>query len=463
MIRVIVLTLLLSVSAFATTYYVHPAGNNTTGLSWANAWTVLDSVNVNVVQSDTVYFGTGLWRGHLKLMQGTFENHTLYACSAFADTNASGTYHFAKIYGSVNYKDSSWTNVAGNIYKTHFALTNICGDTVAGGLCCQGDSILILQSEYGNLDAAGEFFVSVNDTLYVYLYDTGSGYNPSSYDIETAKQPVIITWESGGSGECGGAGRPALDWISDSASYVTLYGLEFKYGTLHVIGMYEEDKPDSLFIEHCKVSHATSMYSTSSNLNPALIYSNYSTSRADYLHVTACSLGYGINYTGGNHGNGVQWYSATNVLIDSCTFYGDFTAYAVYMKCAYGTNNSVNNVVRYNTFNQTSGAGIHLYFDTSNDSIYGNTFISNGSSGAIKVSCTTVGDASKDIFIFNNTIYDSRGLQRYKNTPAEICGDGKMTMENVQFKYNILHATQDAIDGGGVYFSEYSLYGQRIV
>jgi len=481
MIRVIALTLLLSVSAYPiTNYYVHPNGDNSDGLTWAKAWTTLDSVNKYTEQSDTVYFGTGLWRGQLKLMQGTFANRTIYACSAFALTNIAGDQHYAQIYGSVNYRDSVWANVAGNVYKTHYAGTDMCGDTIAGGLCCQGDSILWLTRSridtaiykgqdydppgpgpedttyYDGVDEPGEFYVTVNDTLYVYIYDTGSGYDPSNYDIECTKRQIIIIWLSGNSGQCGGEGRPDQSWISDSASYVTLYGLELKYGSPHIIGMYEIGKPDSLFIEHCKLSHVTGPYNTSSNVNPSLIYSSktdHAEGSADYLQVTACSLGYGINYSTGNHGDGIHWYSASDVLIDSCTFYGVFTAYGVYAKCAYDVINSVNNVIRYSTFDLRRGGGVNFYFDTSNDSVYGNTFIFTDTDypkrGAIKVSCSFESDPRGDIFFYNNTIFDGRGLQASEGT-AEVCGEGKFPMENVQFKYNVLYATQAVIGSQAV-------------
>jgi|GEM_PF-3390917 len=394
-------------SADAATYYVKPNGNdNANGLTWANAWSTLNKVNTSVGRGDTVFFGTGIWRGELKIQPGYANDRTVYACSSFALTNGSGQYHFAKIYGSQPV--TNWIQHSGNIYKARYTACD-------GGLLCQGDSLFWLQSGISSLTQPGRFYVT-GDTIYAYVYNIGNrGYDPDNYAMEAAAAPII--WVNSGHGH------------SEGADYVTLWGLELKYAAVQIIRL-ENPLPTHFYVDHCKLSHIASLDFLTNN--PACIYSaNQDPHYSSYSRALACSIGYSICHGGSDHGTGITLYCAQNFTVDSCTFFGYFSANCINFKRSVKYS-----VVKNSIFNPTNAqVAVEFKADAQYDSAYFNVAMGNINNGFIAYSdFPSIYPNSNYLYcLFNTVVGDIPLIGAYTST----CGGHKAY--DTFTKYNVYY------------------------
>jgi hypothetical protein len=319
----IVFVLVLASVVSADTHYVRPSvaggSDDSAGTSWATAWATISKVNTSTGSGDTVFFGTGIWRGTTLLpVGGTADNPTVYACSSFAFTNGSGQYHFAKIWGSEQV--TGWTQIgASNIYHANFTTFSTLYDV---GAAFYGDSVLWTQLDSASVTQAGQWWAG-NGHVIAYLHDLGSGYDPDNYDMELSDRGVVSFTRAAG-----------------LQSNIKFGGLEFKNANNRLIGM-SDTRADSLSWIHCKMDKVYGW----GGINASLYYTgNLGTADVFTYHkIQACSLGsawaisasYLPDYA---HGIAVELYSLKNSVIDSCKIYGVQTVAGIGFKCAYGGN-----------------------------------------------------------------------------------------------------------------------------
>ena len=412
---VITAVLLVTSGTQATTYYVAEKASSGNGLTWATAFNSISNINSNVSGGDTVFFGTGTWRGLLRARGGTFNDRTCYASSSFADTNAAGEYHFAKIYGSQD-MSGGWSSIGGNRYQKSWSGYR------SDPILYQEDTILWRQTSLAGVNSPGEWYYS-GGVVTVYVNDFGLGYNPDSYEIEMAEDHTVSL---------------DLEGTTDGQDNITFWGLEFKYtyvfSIVTTINSMEVDPYDSVFIDHCKLSMNAGWYGS----NPAIIYSGYSggTPLGRFNRVRACSLSnsWGLSDVDyqpySNKGSAINHYSQSDYLIDSCVFHGYFKEGAVYWKSAYGGPKNENNVIRHNLFVNDHGSGVEFFGAVYKAEIYGNVFI-----GIDKAFYDRYDDWTGMGYhrIYNNTFVDCIDLMTWST------GDGVVPPTNSEFKYNVVY------------------------
>lgn len=401
---VLALVLVLAASSTATTYYVSKTGSGTDGRSWQSAWTTISQVNNGVSSGDTVFFGTGLWSGtQLNCVAGTPTDRTVYACSSFAETNGDGEYHFAKIWAS-NPVTTSWSAQGNDIWRTTapagFANAMAMGHP---GVAYRYESTITGDEQY---NVSGGY-------LYVRI---GAGKDPNDYEIHVSSQPLIYAHE--------GSGDAELD-------YVTLWGLYFAYGYPRLIDIWST--VTNFRVEHCKLIGA---HSSGFN-NPALWYSgNTGAAVGTDNAIVACSLAYAFHDGRGGHGCGISVYSQSDMVVDSCTFYGKFDGVPLIWKND-TDNRNYRNIVKNSLFTPSgstySGVGLWLFRNQYDDSVYNNVFSGSLSSG-VRIGNNTSRPNVNNV-ILNNTFIDCAGLGGDPN-----CIDGYATTGTV-FKYNVEYKT----------------------
>ncbi len=412
-----ILGLVAAPSVSAATYYVSPSGNDANnGRSWAAAWRTISKVNASTQSSDTVFFATGVWRGTTLLpVGGRSGAPTVYACSSFATVNGSGAYHFAKIYASTAI--TGWTNLSGEIYTSS---TVVAPDE----MLFEGEYALLNNSS-SNLNR-GEWWTD-SSVIRVRLRD---GRNPSTTSIE----------RNGTQTNAQTAGAKYAVQLNEEA-YVTLWGLEFKYGNNRNIS--SDNEGDYITIAHCKIGPCGGR----GDYNPGNVYTGTTNTHFDNWRITADSIGSSYAF-GGNGlvpewGSGMTFYSQNNLLVDSCVFYGFQTLAALYHKND-NPYDVYNNIYRYNTFtvdnqtpNQSQNFGfplILMYRNQNNVQIYGNTFINHDGKGVV-VMPAKIDDNDSNVFVYNNTFINV-------GRPFMTCWtESPERKKNAQFKYNVIYNT----------------------
>jgi hypothetical protein len=400
---IFLLAILLASSSMATTYYVKKSGNdNNAGTSWTTAWLTTNRVQSTLAGGDTVFFGTGIWRGvNLWAPNNTSGQTTTYACSSFVQG-------IAQWWGSDSV--SGWTLHSGNIYKRYYDSNNNQLYNVA-----QGDSILTAVSSLGAVVQGSFYHATSTDTVYVYCW--GGGDPDGRYDMEICNHGIIS--------------------IDPGADHTTIWGITMKFGVNHCItvGNANDDCPDFVHIEHLKATHAAG----NDNVNQAAIYfarsgTTDSLLNSLYSYVRACTMDFITTQFGSSHNNaGFYSYGMTYCQVESC-YFGSHQRSGMYIK---GQNSSgITNYgcsYRYNYFEPMVYYGIHLHTNATYDSIYGNIFI--GEPNGVLVESQTPDYGGGRYRIFNNTFID---CDRAITSGSEYCC---VHIPDKVFKYNISYWT----------------------
>ncbi|UCE65082.1 MAG: hypothetical protein JSU85_09375 [Candidatus Zixiibacteriota bacterium] len=415
--NIIVSFLLMTVSAIgATINMTRNGGGDSTGGSWSNAmpWAW---VNDSISGGDTVYFGTGIYRGKLIPVSGTAANPTVYACSAFTEGIAS-------LWGSDSV--TGWANHSGNIYKVYYPTTDTTLYLV-GQLDDTYDTLLTYNGRAGAMpDDAGEFY-HANDTLYVWLYGDG----------DPAEDSITIEVPMG----------PSVRYYNEN--HTKLWGFKIRYGNDACVKFTIGGHADSNYIEHCHISRAAG----GNQANASLIYSGSTAPIGDSTEtrwgnvVRACSLMgsvFDVNMDTSSHRFALCFYDQWGAIVESCYVAGEYYKGIKYKSDCW------HSVIRYNYIEMSSGAnGIALTADYREISIYGNTVVGKGGLGTC-ISCRGYVGVAKttDLLVVNNTLINCKynGFkgcdynQSYYHT-----GDNR-------FKYNIVYLVPDANDSwsGGI-------------
>ena len=412
-------------------FYISNSGNDShNGTSWATAWRSLNHLNDGTFRSgDSVYFGTGKYRGAIQVPDSTLSYHstslspTLYACSSFVEG-------IAHIWNSDSL--AGWVQYSGNIYY------HIYSESGSAGEVCQNDSMFWMDESMPSAPGHA-FYDASSDRIYVYCRNMSAGYNPSNYDMEATpinRAAVDILWPDG---------------------HVKFYGLEIRFGTNRVINITHDYSgggtlPDDIKIFHCRLRDAHELSGCS---NPACVYvalannGNFNSS-CQGLVIRSCQIGSAITsgHCGAGHGSGFVFYGVHGAVVESCLVEGQYTGYALQFKNQMTADSALNNVVRYNTIKAQNNSftwGIVAFNHQVNDSIYGNIIYggSNLSSPNIMDAVGTdgsesgYGGPSRNIYFYNNTIYNClRGFLMNN----EIGVDD----HDIHFKYNVVYGSNSS-------------------
>jgi hypothetical protein len=421
--RLVLALCLLALPVHSATRYVSKNGDDAhTGASWTEAWLTLTNVNdtTRVLSGDTVFFGTGIWRGNTTVggqtctlfpRQGMVGSPTVYADSAFAPGFP------AKIYGSDSV--GGWTVYSGNIWQASLGYV----PEVVG----YGDSILFLKAA---MPAVSGSFYSNGTTLYVWLK---GNLNPNNYDMEASNHNVVVMY-------------------ANRSDNVTIRGLEFRYGHNIIYTAQESSNPDNVTLYRCRFVGAEA----GGQSNPSLIQIASMGDTAALGHnwvVRACTLVTAIDPRGfmlpgfgqsgeldsvgmaSGHGSGMTIYGVKNMLVESCLVTGTYTGHGIEIKNS-GAGCVVDSIViRYNTVDGfIGGAGIQgTWLHQTRAWIYGNvvkvtegnfTQVGFGDPGGIP-------PVVNHVYYFNNTVYNARRF--YDN------GHENETTPSLDkhFKYNV--------------------------
>jgi hypothetical protein len=400
----LILSLLFVTSSFATTYYVKIGGSDgAAGTSWATAWATISKINATLAGGDTVYFGTGTWRGQIAPVSGTTSDRTCYACSSFVQG-------IAHIWGSDSI--SSWVQHSGNVYKARWVSSGCFepygyepGD--AGYICGQispgVDTVLIPSTAIPT--SAGHFYYDTSkDTIYVWLVGGG---DPTGKDIEPSCHPAVL--------------------FGDNQDYCTFWGFDLRYGKLGTVVIYS-DACDYNYFDHCNITRAG--YVNQENV------SAFFTIRTDYVNgegnrLRACTLGVAVDPNMDDWRFGVGVYTQNHFVVESCYVMSGVNEGIDYKENTYGC------VMRFNTINMSTGSmPLMTHNIASYDSIYGNTVIGGYDTGPwVGIGAWGLSDCSNH-FICNNTIY------RVYSAGIIIGLEGTFTSPNY-YKYNITHTIYD--------------------
>ncbi|MCK9369413.1 hypothetical protein M0R04_05705 [Candidatus Dojkabacteria bacterium] len=413
--------LLLFSNVNSTTYYVSAAGNNTTGLSWANAWTTLNTYHDYIEGGDTVNIGAGTWRGWIVTASGTADDWTVIRCSTGLETN-----HSAIIVGSDPI--TGWTLYSGNIYQASYSDADVICLT-------QGDSLFRQYSLLSSVTGVGRYYIDAgNNIIYMWAHDLGSGYDPDNYAVEGAHQEILHI-ES----------NTAVDGPQSSfgGNYCLVYGLYLRNASNQIISLGESDNDGlhDLTIQRCKLAYAAA--SDFSLNNPSCLF-NRQLDDGEYiedLHIIACSSGYVVNHAGSTHGTGATLYNTYRTVFDSCVYFGTFTGDAcIQYKSGYDSPVGMG-AVRNCLFTPTTGTtGVKLFEDQYKDSVYSNVFINCAAvyNGFQSLEDGFLGDSLGEYFyILNNTVINGRLITTTLDSTAD---DVATTLPHkyVNVKYNVV-------------------------
>ena len=436
--RIILAILLMAPTVRATTWYVERTGSDAnTGKSWAQSCATITFVNDSTTASDTVWFGTGVFRGQLEPISGTAANPTVYACSAFTEGIAS-------IWGS----DSlvGWTNHGGNVWKTEWDATGTV--YTVGQIDDTYDTLLYVDTA---IPTAAKYFYHATgpdpDSLYVWLYGNG---DPSEDSIS------IEAVNPNGAGVT----RKAVAFLPN-VKHAKIWGFKLRYGDYSVVRFREG--ADSNYVEHCHISRTCGI----DNTNKALISSNSMAPRNDSTEarwgnvIRACSL-MGLVFDddmtpssgGQQERSAIVFYGQWGAVVESCVIIGYYKQ-GIYLKsdCHHFT-------IRHNYIELKSGtasvwAGIRFLSSYRDLNIYGNMIVLDDI-GEMGVDCEGLYYEGQDpygyehcgdISITNNTIINASniGLVAPKYDGVEYHNGNNI------FKYNIVYLVPDANEAlGGI-------------
>lgn len=419
----LIILLLLTVPCYGATYYVKDGGSDgADGLSWANAWATLGKVNTSGSGGDTVYFGTGRYRGYLDVKGGTAADPTCYACSAF-------TYGIAEIWGSDSIDPSDWIQHSGNVYKVPIGYQTGCygGENgnydrmwAVGQISTGVDTLLACELSLEAVNAAGEqYYDYTNDTLYVWAVGGG---NPSSYDIEASMRTIAK--------------------FDNSEDYVTIWGFKMRYS--QVGGVYFDnagaDSGNYNKIEHLHVTRVASGNGTNTeciggNSAGDLPYDDH----FKYAEIRACSVGYVVEwaaaggYGDNDHAYGIGYYTLSYSIIESCVVIeGGMHPYVGI--CFKG--GGIGSAIRHNIIIKPRKTAISLGCAHNRDSVYGNIIIGDGTENGCRYPLM-VGNCTwgYNPYICNNTIYMGKYAGIMVGADAALAHPDSIGT----VKYNVIH------------------------
>jgi len=395
-------------SANASTYYVSKVGSDdSTGLTWQAAWETTVKVQATFAGGDTVYFGTGIWRGtQLSAAGGTLTDRTVYACSAFVQG-------IAQWWGST--QATVWTQYSGSVYRGRFPQTS------AIYAVFQGDSLMWRQTSLAAVNSAGKFYQTSNgDTFYVWVH---GGDDPDNYDMEIAPD--------GGD----------IFAVEDGEDDVTLWGITVKYGGPHLIRVADGDGglqkcPDRIYIDHVTGWGAAGGLQS----NTAIVYFARMTDTHDSSfastnsRIYACTLRYATENPVQTH-NAAAVYTYGMYHSQIWNNYIDKVHVGIYVKgqnLVGATNCYIS--IAYNTIIFDEYYGIYMHSDAVYDSIYGNTFIclgdeSEGYNQGFSITAPGSGYNYGHHYIGNNTFIGAN---------SALSAGGSIGPNN-EFKYNVVY------------------------
>ena len=420
-------------SAFGATRHVTVAGAGTeSGADWDNALAGITAVNDSTDGGDTVYFGTGIYRGKLETVEGTAASPTVYACSAYTEGIA-----------SIWATDSvvGWSNVSGNVYRaTWDHSSSNCYDlydnptNVVGQLDDEVDSLLIAQTDTPS--AEGQYYHH-GDTLFVWLYGDGDP-GEDSISIEAS------------------CGYPV--WYVGDTDHAKIWGFRLKYGNGACIRF--SCGSDSNYVEHCTMSKIAG----ASGWNTGFIFSsdcdpketNRDSSNVRFGNVVrACSLLWEVYEPGQSHAFALVYYSNWDAIIESCYVKGNYGTAAIHLK-----SNNFFPIIRHNYIDASimTGVGniaILLTGDYDYAQVYGNIIIGNGTHPSIGIDLKggsgTQGDTStysRGCYVQNNTFVNvNTGIVR-----TATYGTSFHHVNDNYIRYNIAYLVPGAntFNSGGI-------------
>jgi len=398
---VLILGLSLPTHSWGATHYVKIGGSDgAAGTSWATAWATISKVNSGTSGGDTVYFGTGVWRGQLLPVSGTAEDRTTYACSSFVRGITS-------IWGSDSI--TGWVQHSGNVYKAAWTPGNCFSEGagyVAGQIDATYDTFLTPVASIPS--SAGKFYYNTTtDTIYVWCYGGG---NPSTKDIESSCRPVI--------------------YLTGGQDYCTFWGFDLRYGSRAIVLFYSGGCNYN-YIDHCNIFGVGG----ANQDNNSCVGSAAEMPMGQHNRVRACSLGFSYDVDMDAWRFGVCPYYQRFFVTESCVVVGGVVDGINYKS---GNDSSV---IRFNTIKGCAWSGINLHADPVCDSIYGNIIIGSGSSPVAGIRCYSKYAGGVDNFIANNTIYN------VKYAGFESGVEGSLNPPNY-YKYNIVSTIYDITDAG---------------
>jgi hypothetical protein len=407
-------------SSFTTTYYVSKQGNDeNSGTSWANAWTTVSKVTNTNVSGDTVFFGTGVFRGQLRPCSGTESAPTVYACSSW-------TQGIAEIWGSDSV--TGWTQYSGNVYRANWNSSGYLvwdsNDDAAvlgqkDGTC---DTLLRAVTSIAAVNAAGLYYHDQGNNQ-LYVWKVGGG-DPDHSDMEASGRPTIMF--------------TGQDWVE-------IWGFRVRYG--HYGGILfagNWDPNNHCTIERCHVTrcatHAGENACCIGALGPVTPYGTYNVIRA-------CTVGYAIewdnSYGGHNYAGhlskGMNWYATRHLIVESCVVIADNDGAPRGHTGMDGKGWAQYHTYRFNTVYSGYERGISIYSEPYHDSVYGNIIIGDISSdeqyGIFWGPPSGGGDSC---VVWNNTVYG------FVTSGIEMGEDGDWNTQS-SIKYNVVHAIDRSV------------------
>ena len=291
------------------------------GSSWEQSKLTFAALHPDSLSGvDTVFFGEGLWQGvTIKPPDREPSGPIVYACSAYV----SGQKHITEIWNGE--EATGFTQLSGNVYWKSDSDFDSGTEADHKDAVWQADSSLLRVSSIASL-VAGKYYANGTDTFAVYLYDTGSGYNPSSYTVVT----------SHGSNE-----SDFCVWNFSGADNVHVRGIDSRYACVIVdfTVSSDDDESDTVSFENCTFSHAH--YYGGGNPSIFLTSSRVEADNHEEISFVSCSLynvcstlGANSEYIDETHGALVTTYGVSHSLdlFKDCYFGGPTARCFIWLK-----------------------------------------------------------------------------------------------------------------------------------
>lgn len=349
-------------SSNAANRYVSKSGNDSnSGSSWAQAWRTIQKVNSSVAGGDSVFFGTGVWNDTtLYTVAGTYSSPTVYACSARALTNSQGSYHFARIHGGT--RITGWTQRGtSNVWIANYTPKK------SNPPLYQGRTNLIWRvADSASVNSAGKYW-NGNGRFVAWLHGNA---NPNNEEI-VAGERYNVELRRGGTAQ----------------KHIRFIGLSFEYSFAKGVTCLDGAQSDSISFLNCFFNQVAASGGTNvAHIN--FMANSGANDGADWISVVSCSLGYTWTWNGaddattqtlsGNNASAMSVYQMRYSVIDSCTFFGGYSANGTLMfKAAYGDGSTAwteQDTIRNCIFTANSNSGVWLYNHVRDVVVSGNIF-----------------------------------------------------------------------------------------
>jgi hypothetical protein len=401
--RLLLIFLLLPVVGQAWTYHVSKSGSDSNdGKSVGAAWLTLTPVN-NILPGDTVYFGSGAWRGTtLNAVSGTSGDWTAYLCEPGLETN-----HAVKIFASNLL--SHWIHKSGSVWKC----------TRPGAIYCLYQDSLLLDETSGTTPGAS-LWSQTADSVYINIGSSDTSQIEAVVSANESKSAVILT----------------------AKKYIEFNGIYFGYSGNRLMECdYSDENFDYIHVENCKLTNACG----DGGQNPSLVYSNTMEGAdggwGNLFDADSFAYVWTIDHSN-SHGNGFTLYSMSATTVQHSAFYGHFEMTAFYIKNDNNLSISNHDTVRYNTFNADCGASIQLYQSIDSTVVYGNIFY--GPADGIHLLWPYQFNNRGYYSITNNTFYNcAKSINDWNYETQDPPTVSYRTINNI-IKYNIFYGSPSA-------------------